>query len=68
MKRDAGDLREFFHYAVLKGAGDVVDLGDGQAAAHGAVAGDEDLASKCALGGPPTLYLADNNSVVYNLA
>jgi hypothetical protein len=44
MNRDARNLREIFLYAVFEGAGDVVDLGDGQAAVHGAVAGDQDFA------------------------
>jgi hypothetical protein len=44
MNHDAGDLREIFLYAVFEGAGDVVDLGDEQAAVHGAVAGDQDFA------------------------
>jgi hypothetical protein len=43
MNRDAGDLREFFLYAIFESDGDVVDLGDGQASIHGAVAGDEDF-------------------------
>jgi hypothetical protein len=43
MNRDARNLREIFLYAVFEGAGDVVDLGDGQAAVHGAVAGDQDF-------------------------
>jgi hypothetical protein len=43
MNRDAGDLREIFLYAVFEGACSVVDFGDGQAAVHGAVAGDQDF-------------------------
>jgi hypothetical protein len=43
MNGDAGDLREFFLYAEFQFAGDIVDLGDGQAAVHGAVAGDQDF-------------------------
>jgi len=34
---------DFYFYAEFQFAGDVVDLGDGQAAVHGAVAGDEDF-------------------------
>ena len=37
------DLREFFFHAIFEGGGDVVDLGDGQRAFHGAVAGDVDV-------------------------
>ena len=43
MNRDSGDLRESFLYAVFEGAGDVVDLGDGQTSIHGAVAGHQDF-------------------------
>lgn len=43
MNRDAGDLWEFFLHAEFQFAGDVVDLGDRQAAIHGAVAGDQDF-------------------------
>jgi hypothetical protein len=48
MNRDADDLREFFLYADFQLAGDVVDLGDGQAAIHGAVAGRLDCALRVA--------------------
>ena len=44
MNRDAGDLWEFFLHAVFEGTGDIVDLSDGKAAVHGAVAGDQDFA------------------------
>jgi len=40
---DAVDLGELFFDAILEGGGDVVDLGDGERAVHGAVAGDEDF-------------------------
>ncbi len=43
MNRDAGDLREMFVYAFFQRAGNVVDLGDGQGAIHGAVAGHQDF-------------------------
>ena len=43
MNRDAGDLREIFLRAVFQRAGDVVDLGDGQATIHGAMAGHQDF-------------------------
>ena len=43
MNSEAGDLREFFLYAVFEGAGDLADLGDGQAAVPGAVAGHQDF-------------------------
>jgi len=42
MNRDAHDLREFFLHAVFEGAGDVVDLRNGQAAVLGAMAGHKD--------------------------
>jgi hypothetical protein len=48
MNRDAGDLREFFLHADFQFAGDVVDLGDGQASLHGAVAGGPDCALRVA--------------------
>jgi hypothetical protein len=68
MNRDACDLREFFLHMVFEGAGDVVDLGDGQAAVHGAVAGQQDvvLPPDAPGGQPTTLCLARNSSVVYN--
>ena len=44
MNRDSGDLLEFFFYAGFEFTGDVVDLGDGQASIHGAVAGGPDCA------------------------
>src|SRR5487761_305811 len=38
---DAVDLGELLLDAILDGGGDVVDVGDGEAALHGAVAGNE---------------------------
>lgn len=43
MDGEAIDLGEVFLDAVFDGGGDVVDVGDGESAVHGAVAGDEDL-------------------------
>lgn len=43
MDGDAGDLGEVLLDTVFDGGGDVVDLGDGEIAVHGAVAGDEDF-------------------------
>ena len=40
---DAVDLGELLFDAILDGGGDVVDVGDGEAALHSAVAGDEDF-------------------------
>src|SRR5487761_669984 len=40
---DAVDLGEVLLDAILDGGSDVVDVGDGEAAVHGAVAGDEDF-------------------------
>jgi len=48
MNCDAGDLQEVFLYPVFEGGGDVVDLGDGQASIHGAVAGGPDCALRVA--------------------
>ena len=42
VNRDEGDLREIFLHAVFEGSSDVVDLCDGRAAVHGAMAGGED--------------------------
>src|SRR5277367_2583323 len=39
----AENLGEALFHAVFQGGGDVVDFGDGQAAVHGAVAGDQDF-------------------------
>ena len=67
MNRDAGDLWEFLLHAVFQRSGDVVDLGDGQAAVHGAVAGDERF---CGLPRPRgrklALSLAGESVSVYN--
>lgn len=43
MDGEAVDLGEVLLDAILEGGGDVVNLGDGEAAVHGAVAGDEDF-------------------------
>ena len=43
MDGEAEDLGEALFDAVFDGGGDVVDLGDGEIAIHGAVAGDEDF-------------------------
>src|SRR6185437_16580683 len=40
---EAVDLGEVFLDAVFDGGGDVVDVGDGESAVHGAMAGDEDF-------------------------
>ncbi len=68
MNRDARDLREMFLHAVFERAGDVVDLGDGQASIHGAVAGHQDVVlPPGAPGGQSTTFcVAGMNSSVYN--
>jgi hypothetical protein len=43
MNCEAENLREALLHAVFEGRGDVVDLGDGQSAVHGAVARDENF-------------------------
>ena len=43
VNRQAENLRETLLHAVFEQGGDVVDFGDGQAAVHRAVAGDEDF-------------------------
>ncbi len=53
MDGDAGDPGEFFLYAIFENGGDVVHLGDGQGAPHGAVAGNKNA----------VLDLADMNVV-----
>ena len=68
MNRDAGDLRAVFLHTNFEFTGNVVDLRDGQASIHGAVAGHQDFVPLAAPGGSPTLYLVGNNSVVYNCA
>jgi hypothetical protein len=43
MNIEAGDLWEFFLYAAFERPSEFVDLGDGQAILHGAVAGYQDF-------------------------
>jgi hypothetical protein len=68
MNRNAGDLQKMFLCAFFEGSGDVVDLGVGQAAVHGAVAGRQDvLLPPDAPGGQSTtLCLVRKSSSVYN--
>jgi hypothetical protein len=68
MNRDAGDLREFFLHADFQLAGDVVDLSDGQAFIHDAVAGHQDvvLPPDSPGGQSTTVCLAGKSFSVYN--
>ena len=43
MNGHAKDLREAFLHAIFERDSDVVNVGDGQAAVHGAAAGDENF-------------------------
>jgi hypothetical protein len=43
MNRDTRDVREMFLHAVFECSCEVVDLGDGQAAIHGAVVGHQNF-------------------------
>jgi hypothetical protein len=43
VNRDAVDLRKLFFDAIFEGGGDVVNFGDGQGAAHGAMARRENV-------------------------
>jgi hypothetical protein len=68
MNRNAGDLRDIFLHAVFERACNVVDLGNGQASIHGAVAGHQDVVlPPDAPGGQSTTFcVAGKSSSVYN--